>query len=439
MTKQISSLKQSVSNAFKVKTTKEGFKKFFGISLYRNAIYLILDGAIPAISGFLFWVVAARIYSSATIGIASAAIAANGLLVALSLFGLNNTLIRFLPSAREHAWEMINSSFTICGLVAVIMAFIFILGLGFWSPALISIRNNLIFFSMFVVFVLVSLFDTLSGIIYVANRRSDLILFQDIIASVLRFIPLFLLATVSVDNAIFASWGSAILVATLIGIFIFIPITQNGFKPRLSINKIILGKMLHYSATNYFVSLLAMASNSILPLIVLNILGAEKNAYFYISWTISSTIASVPSAITTSLFAEGANDEDILRNHVRRSIILISFLLIPLIAIILIFGKWLLLIFGAKYSENATIILRILTICALPLTVNSLYFTIKRIQKAMKSVVILTSLISAISVALSWILLPRIGLVGAGIGWLVANGITALFIVITWIKKKSLL
>ena len=319
------------------------------------------------------------------------------------------------------------------------MAFIFILGLGFWSPALISIRNNLIFFSMFVVFVLVSLFDTLSGIIYVANRRSDLILFQDIIASVLRFIPLFLLATVSVDNAIFASWGSAILVATLIGIFIFIPITQNGFKPRLSINKIILGKMLHYSATNYFVSLLAMASNSILPLIVLNILGAEKNAYFYISWTISSTIASVPSAITTSLFAEGANDEDILRNHVRRSIILISFLLIPLIAIILIFGKWLLLIFGAKYSENATIILRILTICALPLTVNSLYFTIKRIQKAMKSVVILTSLISAISVALSWILLPRIGLVGAGIGWLVANGITALFIVITWIKKKSLL
>jgi len=437
--KRISLLKQTASDVIRAFTTKEGIKKFFGVSLYRNAVYLILDGAIPALSGFVFWVVAARLYSTENIGIASAAISANGLLVAFSTLGLSNTLIRFLPGARERAGEMINSAFTAVGVVAVAAAFVFIAGLGFWSPALILIRNNPVFFIMFVVFVPVNLFDTLSGVIFVAQRRSDLILLQDIISSLLRFIPLFLLAAFFADYGVFASWGLAILVATIIGILVLIPITQKGYRPRMAINKKILGEMVKFSASNYLVSLLGMASISILPLIVLNRLGAEQNAYFYISWTMSSTIATIPSAITTSLFAEGANDEKTLGNHVKRSLMFISLLLVPLILIIVFLGKWLLMIFGTKYSQNAVTLLQVLTITALPLSINSLYFTIKRIQKTMKSVILMTGFISIVTLGLSYVLIPHMGLLAAGIGWLSANSAVALFIIIIWLRKKSLL
>jgi O-antigen/teichoic acid export membrane protein len=170
-TKRISLFKQTVSSLFKTFTSREGIKKFFGVSLYRNAVYLILDGAIPAVTGFVFWVVAARLYSTENIGLASAAISANGLLVGFSMLGLNNALIRFLPGAtREQAQDIINSSFTVSCIAAVVLTIIFVTGLGVWSPALISLRNNPLFFIMFVIFVPVSLFDTIAGTIYVAGK-----------------------------------------------------------------------------------------------------------------------------------------------------------------------------------------------------------------------------------------------------------------------------
>ena len=95
--------------------------------------------------------------------------------------------------------------------------------------------------------------------------------------------------------------------------------------------------------------------------------------------------------------------------------------------------------FGAKYSLNAVSLLRVLTITALPLSVNSLYFTIKKIQKAMKSVVILTGFISIVALTASYFLLPRIGLMGVGISWLGANSAAAVYIIFKWVKNKSFL
>jgi O-antigen/teichoic acid export membrane protein len=264
-------------------------------------------------------------------------------------------------------------------------------------------------------------------------------LFQDMITSLLRFIPLFIFASIYAQYGIFTSWGLSLFVATMTGILVFIPITQRGYNPKISINKNILGKMVQFSLSNYLVTMFGILPSSILPLIVLNRLGADQNAYFYISWTISNIIAMVPSAVNTSLFAEGANDTKTLNAYVKRSLIFTSLLLIPLLGIILIFGKWLLVIFGAKYSQNATTLLKILSVTALPLSINLLYYTIKRIQKRMKNVVMLTGLISIVVIGFTNFLLRPMGLIAAGIVWLGANTLVALFITGTWLKNKSLL
>lgn len=90
-------------------------------------------------SGFFFWVIAARLYPVEGIGLASAAISAMGLLALLSTLGLDYGLIRFLPNASEKAKDMINSCFTLGGLVSIILALAFLAGLNIWSPVLISI------------------------------------------------------------------------------------------------------------------------------------------------------------------------------------------------------------------------------------------------------------------------------------------------------------
>jgi len=40
----------------------EGLKSLYGVSLYRNAVYLIAYSGITAIRGFVFWMVVARLY-----------------------------------------------------------------------------------------------------------------------------------------------------------------------------------------------------------------------------------------------------------------------------------------------------------------------------------------------------------------------------------------
>jgi len=63
--------------------------------LFKNAYFLMLSSISSAGSGFFFWLIAARFYSTAEIGLASAIIAAMGLLGMLSLLGFDISLVRF--------------------------------------------------------------------------------------------------------------------------------------------------------------------------------------------------------------------------------------------------------------------------------------------------------------------------------------------------------
>jgi len=55
-----------------VRSSREGLKSLYSIPLYRNAIYLMLNSAILAITGFFFWVVATRLYPVEGVGLVSA-------------------------------------------------------------------------------------------------------------------------------------------------------------------------------------------------------------------------------------------------------------------------------------------------------------------------------------------------------------------------------
>lgn len=430
-------IKDSISDAVKILTTREGVKSLYHVSLYRNATYLLLDSAITALGGFVFWVIAARFYTTESLGLASAAIAAVGLISSISGLGLSFAVIRFLPGSGDRARKIINSCLTVGGLVSLVLAIIFLAELDLWSPALMRVRDNTLYSILFVTFVWANTLFSFTKVVFVAQRRSGLVLSQGLIANVIRFIPLVALATVFATFGIFVSWGIAILAAGVIAILFLLPSAQKGYRPFPTINRKIISEMINFSLSNYLVGLLAMASSSILPLMVINILGAEQNAYFTISWLIGTTIATVPAAITTSLFAEGSHDEKVLGNQVKRSLKFILLLLTPVIIIILLFGNWLLQLLRPEYAQNAATLLHVLTITALPLSINSLYFTVKRVQKEMKSVVIMNAFISVVTLGVSYFLLPRMGVLATGIGWLSANGIVALLVVASWIRKQT--
>ncbi len=123
----------------------------------------------------------------------------------------------------------------------------------------------------------------------------------------------------------------------------------------------------------------------------------------------------------------------------QRSVKISLVLLLPGIAIFLVLGDKFLLLFGPTYSRYGTQLLWLMSIAALPMSVNAIYISIKRIEKKLAGVLALTIFTAGATLVLSYVLLPGMGLVGAGIAWLAAQSAAAIYILAGWIWRRRVL
>ncbi len=418
-------------------TSKERLRQRLNVSLYRNALYLMTTHALTGGFGLVFWLVAARFYRAEDIGLASAAISAMMLLALLGTLGLDYALIRFLPNSGRVSGAMINSSLTLGGLASIIAALIFMAGLDLWSPALLFLRQHPVLFLAFVVFTAGTTLHMLVGRTFIAVRRAGFTLAQGVIFNVLRLVLVIILAAFFATFGILASWGLAAMAAVVIGVLLFLPRLHAGYRPLPVIKRKVVGELLHFSFTNYVTALLWFAPTFVLPLMVVNLLGAEANAYFYIAWAIANVLFAIPIATSFSLLAEGSHDEERLGRDTRRSLMFTFATVVPVALLIALVGDRVLLLFDPAYAENGTGLLRVLALSAVPLSLNHIYFGVKRVQMKMRGVVALSAFIAIATLALAWVLLPEMGILGAGIAWLSSQSVVALVIVILWVPRTG--
>lgn len=376
--------------------------------------------------------VVARSYSATEVGLASALLSAMGLLSLFSMLGLNIGLIRFLPHERDKT-GMVNSCLTITGAGSVVLAMIFIVGIPLWSPALLFLRENMGFILAFILFTVATSLGAIQSQAFIALRSAQFSFIQRIITSVLRF-PIVLVLISLGALGIFSSWGIAGWIGIIVGSFLLIRVCPR-YRPIPTIKRRVVNEMTHFSLGNYVAETASMLPDYLLPLIILNILGAEPNAYFYIAYAITAPLHMIPRSIVTSLFAEGSNEPDKLRGNTIRAVKLIFILLIPAIAVVFLFGDKILLLFGKEYSENAVNVLRLLSLSVIPFALNDLYVSVKRVELKVKPVIYAYSSIAILILVISYMLMSRLSLTGVAIGFLAGQSIVALILSLMVIKQ----
>ena len=92
----ISMLKNLFTELIETLTSFERLKTIYSVSLYSNAAYLMIASISSALLGFVFWIIVVRFYDAEDVGVASATIAAMGLVGSFSRLGLEMGLVRFL-------------------------------------------------------------------------------------------------------------------------------------------------------------------------------------------------------------------------------------------------------------------------------------------------------------------------------------------------------
>lgn len=395
--------------------------------LYRNSLFLMANTIVTTGLGFFFWMVVARFYNDAEVGLGAAIISAMSLFALVGNLGFGAAFVRFLPKA-EKPVEMINSCLTLSGIVALVAAVIFLAGISIWSPPLSFVRQNVLFSLAFVFFALCWALSGLLDSIFVARRRAEFVLSKNVIISLLK-IPLPILMVLFFRAfGIISSWGLAAAIAIAVSLLLFLPRVQNLYVPVPKLNLAIIRDIWRYSAGNYLAALIGGAQGLVLPIMVVNLLGAAQNAYYYMGSMIAGLLGAIAGAVCSSLFAEGSHFEDELGINVRRAFKFIFLLLIPGIIVLVVLGKWLLLLFGASYSANALWLLWILSASSIFSAVNAIYGTILLVKRRIREMMLIAGFVTIAVLVGSYLIMPATGIIGVGYATIAAQGLVTVYV-----------
>jgi O-antigen/teichoic acid export membrane protein len=404
--------------------------------LYRNSLFLLGSTAATAALGFFYWLIVARIYSAGDVGYGSAAISAMTLLGSLGLVGVNHTIIRYLPSFQKPI-RLINTSLTLTILLSIFVALIFVLGIDIFSPALGFIKDNIIFAAAFTVFIVGFCLTSVLDSIFIAGRNSQFVLFMDTSISFFK-IPLAVILALSFHSfGIAASWGLATTVVVIVVIFAFLPKVIKGYKPVPDLSSNVILKIWKYSSTNYIATILNNLPAWILPIIVVNILGSEQNAYFYSAWLIYSLLIAINLACTHSMFAEASNNPGKLWSISRRTMRFTYILLIPAAVIVIALSTQILWLFGEDYSAGGSSLLAIMAASSLLSTAIMSYNVVLRIESRMKELCILSAVHSILIIVPCLLFTKSVGIVSIGYILFLANLVTFGYAAISFYRVKK--
>jgi O-antigen/teichoic acid export membrane protein len=406
------------------------YNHFSKDSLYRNSIYLMLSTAVMAFFGFFFWIINARLYSSEQVGIATSLFSVVSLISSFSLLGLNNAIVRYLPTS-ERKNQKINTSFTLVAAASALLALIYLIFISAFSPKLLFVRENLYFAAFFIVVIVFGSISAISDNVFVAYRSSKFILIKNTIFSLVKLaLPVFLISLGA--YGIFASVGVAGVVAFIFSLTILI--IKFGYLIKPAVNSEVVKRMTKFSLGNYVAGFIGGLPQMVLPIIVLNNLGAKFSAYFYMDLMIASFLYVIPSATSQSLFAEGSYSERELKKHLVKAVKINFLLLVPAIVVTFFFGKYILLAFGRQYSKEGFILLQLFAVSGIFISVNYIFGSILRIKHKIKELVTISSIGAILILGLSYFLVSK-GLLGIGIAFFTGQVLVSIILIILFLKS----
>lgn len=403
---------------------RQGLVDLVRAPLFSNALYLWAYMCVTLASGFAFWALVATFYSTSDVGRGSAGLSAMMLLAMLSQLGLGFGLVRFLPQAGDDAPALINSSLSVAALISISTSCVFLFGLSFWLPELGFLRSHPLYPAAFVVFTVSSALLAIQDQTFVALRRAKYVFLRGLLVNLVRVLLAVALGVLGGAFGIIAAMGMASLLGVAAGT-ILLARAQHAYVPALVFRGDLIRRVLPFSVGTYAADLALAAPGLLLPLVVLHLLDADRAGYFYVGWFAGYVLSGVSFFMAVSLFAEGTHDEAALPMITRKALTIALALVGVGAILVLIIGDQLLLVFGADYSREASGLMRLVAIAALPAAVTNIYLGVLRVRKAIKSLIAISGVVTLVTLGGSYLFLPIVGIAGGGLGLLLGQGVGA--------------
>jgi O-antigen/teichoic acid export membrane protein/aminoglycoside phosphotransferase len=394
------------------------------------------DGVAPvvgvtstAVAGFAFWLVAARLYPAAMVGVIVAALATMQLLTGIAQLNLNRALHRSVPPAGQHGRRRIGRAYLVSAMLVAACAVAVVAGASFWAPELLGYAGRVPLLEFFIPATIIWTFFALQDSVVAAAARGAALPVGNVVLALLKIMLLAIAVVWALQDGSTFTWALALaaVLACTVG-YLFLralpareaaPVGQSGLDHA--------GRLLWSAAVHG------------LPLLVLLVIGPVQAAVYGIVWTIGFSLHLVSStighALTPQAVAAPTGAPTARRDMERRALTI----LLPAVILIEVTAPLLLRVFGSEYADLGSTALRIAALSAIPGIVTTSAVSMARARKRGAVLFVVPATVATITIGLSLILVPHWRLTGVATAWLVGQSVVATVVLVlraTWLPPQ---
>jgi O-antigen/teichoic acid export membrane protein len=331
-----------------------------------NSALIFATTLMMAGGGAVFWVIAARLQSTENVGLAGSMVAAADALALFAQLGLNITLMRTMPISQRKAADVTTATLVVFTAGAV-FALAYCLLLPLTSPRLADVLSSPWTIGLYCVLVAGTALNVLTDSIFLSINRVWSYLKLNGILLVVGKLALPFAFVGAGALGLYGAAGGATLVcaaASVLVIFRYVP-GPRSLRPSRE-----LVESGRFAGAGYLTYVLHVIPQMVLPLLVINALGATGGAVFFISFQIVTLQNAIIVAVANSTYAEAERARQGRHAVVRKGAVTMVVCSVIGIATMWMLAPLFLQVFGSHYAEEGTTTLRILSLSTLATAFN---------------------------------------------------------------------
>ena len=340
--------------------------------LLSNAGTLAATTAVTAGLGFFYWALAARLFNQESVGYGSAAISAMTLLGTIGMFGLGTLLIGELPR-RKDPGGLVSAALITASIGSLVLGVGFALVAPHISSHLMGIGGAPGHVTLFVAGVVLTAFTLVVDQGTIGIMHGGIQLARNVAFALAKLLILPATAFILHDAlgiGIACSWVagmalSMVPVATRLRASGLPILTKPDWRLMQGLGKTALA--------HNWLNLSVAVPVLLMPVVVTATVSASANAAYYVAWMLAYFLYSVPTNLSTVLFAIAAADPRAIGEKLRFSLRLSFTIGIIGAAVLGLSSHLVLSIFGPGYARTAFLPLLFLIIGYIPMVPRTHY------------------------------------------------------------------
>lgn len=391
---------------------------------HRDGMALVLSSAASSGIGMLFWVLAARLFDPTVVGLNSTAISAMTLLGSAAHLNLGNAILRFVPVA-ERRGRIIAGCFVVGIGVAAVLGLVFAVGASVWAPELVSAVGYPALIGFFVISTPLYTVFVLQDAALTSIKRADLVLWENLVFSLLKVALLAVAAWLALDSGIATGWVVATLLVVVV-VTSWLTRAVRSAPPPPVVHPVTVRDLGEFVGADYAGNIFWQAAVFGLPLVVINLAGPDGAAVYGVVWQIAFAFYLVAIGMGKSMVAHNAAAGRAGADRARRGMERKALTLIVPGALLTALASYpILWVFGGTYAQTGTLLLVLLVLSAIPNVITNSTVWAARVSRRRSVLVGQPAALCALVIVGTVVLVPMIGITGAGWAWLGAQCLVA--------------